>query len=304
MRANDQFPARDHDIRPFLADLGLDGIVDLHVHAMPDRLQHAVWAFFDRLDDPPWPVTYRDDAESRLQILADIGVVAHTALAYAHQPGMVDWLNDYTLGLAERHERVIPTFTIYPEPTVAASTAAAIGRGGAVVKVHTQVGRFHLTDPRLDDAWQQIAAARLPVMLHATAVYGVDGGDEYCGVDAIRGLLERHPDLTLIIAHIGMPQFDDAIALAERTDDVHLDLSMTLHDGPVSAHVPDAAVQRLHDLAPRLTFGSDYPTIPHDYATQVRALARLHLSDAALRDVLAGNARALLARRVSGPAVV
>lgn len=303
MRQPDQFPAGDADIPPFLADLGLDGIVDLHVHAMPDRLQHAVWSFFDRLDDPPWPVTYRDDAESRLQTLADMGVVAHTALAYAHKPGMIDWLNGYTLDLAERHDRVIPTFTIFPEPGVAEATDDAIRRGGAVVKVHTQVGRFHLTDARLDPAWRQVAQARLPVMLHATAVYGVEGGDEYCGVDAIRDLLDRHPDLTLIVAHIGMPQFSEAITLAETTDDVHLDLSMTLHDGPVSAEVPAAAVERLHELAPRLTFGSDYPTIPHDYATQVRALARLQLSDDALRDVLAGNARALLARRV-GPSSV
>lgn len=303
MRDPDQFPAADHEIPGFLSELGLDGIVDLHVHAMPDRLQHAVWSFFDRLDDPPWPVTYRDDAETRLQTLGELGVVAHTALAYPHKPGMVDWLNDYTLGLADRHDRVIPTFTIYPEPSVGTATEAAIGRGGAVVKVHTQVGRYHLVDPRLDEAWRQIAAARLPVMLHATAVYGVDGGDEFCGVDAIRGLLDRHPDLTLVIAHIGMPQFDEAIRLAETADDVHLDLSMTLHDGPVSAPVPDAALERLHGLASRLTFGSDYPTIPHDYATQVRALARLRLADEALRDVLAGNARALLARRV-GPSPV
>ena len=68
---------------------------------------------------------------------------------------------------------------------------------------------------KVDEAWQLIAAARLPVMLHATAVYGVDGGDEYCGVDAIRALLARHPDLTLVIAHIGMPEHRDARAAHE-----------------------------------------------------------------------------------------
>lgn len=303
VRDRDQFPTADAEIPTFLAQLGLDGIVDLHVHAMPDRLQHAVWAFFDRLDDPPWPVTYRDDAESRLATLGDLGVIAHTALAYAHKPGMIDWLNDYTLGLAERHDRVIPTFTIYPESGVGGATEAAIARGGAVVKVHTQVGRFLLTDPRLDEAWHAIAAARLPVMVHATAVYGVEGGDEFCGVDTIRALLERHPDLVVVIAHVGMPQFDQAIDLAATSDHVHLDLSMTLHDGPVSAPVPDATVARLHDLAPRLTFGSDYPTIPHDYATQVRALARLQLADEDLRGVLADNATALLARRVPARSV-
>lgn len=299
VRPPDQFPVRDAEVAGFVEDLGLDGIVDLHVHAMPDRLQEAVWAYFDRLDDPPWPIRYRDGATPRLRRLARLGVVRHTALAYAHRPGMLDWLNGYTLDLADRCPQVIPTFTIHPQPDVAEVTAAAIARGGAVVKVHTQVGRFHGTDPRLDEAWRQIAAARLPVMLHATAVYGVAGGDEWCGVDTIRALLDRHPDLTLVIAHLGMPEYAAAARLAEEADDVHLDLSMTLHDSEVGFDVPEAVTARLHDLAPRLVFGSDYPSIPHDYATQVRALARLGLGDDALSDVLSGNARRLLDRRRS-----
>jgi uncharacterized protein len=303
VRDADAYPANDVEVPRFVADIGLDGIVDLHVHAMPDRLQQAVWRFFDGLGDPPWPIHYRDDAQARLDTLRDVGVVAHTALAYAHRPGMLDWLNGYTLDLAETHPQVVPTFTIFPQDDVAEQTAAAIARGGAVVKVHTQVGRFHTTDPRLDDAWSQIASARLPVMLHATAVYGVDGGDEYCGVDAIRALLDRHPDLTLVVAHVGMPEYADAIALAEAAEDVHLDLSMTLHRTFEALGAQDAwedlgedGLARLAALSRRVTFGSDFPSIPHDYATQVRALARLRLDDGRLRDVLSDNARRLLAR--------
>lgn len=304
-RDADRFPASDDEVAPFVADLGLDGIVDLHVHAMPDRLQQAVWRYFDGLDDPPWPVTYRADTEERLEHLARMGVVAHTALAYAHRPGMLDWLNGYTLDLADAFPQVVPTFTIHPQDDVTEATHRAIARGGAVVKVHTQVGRFHTTDPRLDEAWSTIARARLPVVLHATAVYGVDGGAEWCGIDAVRALLDRHPDLTLVVAHVGMPEQDAAMDLAAEADDVHLDLAMTLHDTwadqPAVADqmMGPAAVERLASLADRVVFGSDHPTIPHDYATQVRAVARLGLDDGGLRDVLAGNARRLLARRVA-----
>lgn len=298
-RPADAFPARDEQVPAFVDDLGLDGLVDLHVHAMPERLQQAVWAYFDRLDDPPWPIEYRDDPEALLDHLVDMGVVEHTALAYAHRPGMLGWLNDHTLSLAERRPEVIPTFTIHPDPDVDEQTATAIDRGGGVVKVHTQVGRFHTTDPRLDGAWRQIAAARLPVMLHATAVYGVDGGEEYCGVDAVRALLDRHPGLTIMLAHLGMPDHRHAVELAESADDLYLDLSMTLHDGPVGVPVPEDLLGRLHDLAPRLVFGSDYPSIPHTYATQVQALSSLELDDAALREVFAGTARRLLARRTA-----
>lgn len=303
VRTADAFPASDTEVASFVADVGLDGIVDLHVHAMPDRLQQAVWRYFDGLEDPPWPIHYRDEADARLRQLADLGVVAHTALAYAHRPGMLRWLNDHTLDLADRHPQVLPTFTVFPEPDVAELTAEAIARGGAVVKVHTQVGRFHAADPRLDDVWRQVAAARLPIMLHATAVYGVDGGDAWCGIDEVRALLDRHPHLTVVVAHIGMPEYRDAVRLAEEAEDVHLDVSMTLHDGELALDVPTDVVDRLHDLAPKLLFGSDFPSIPHDYATQVRAIARLGLDDAGIRDVLAGNAQRLLDRRVAGQEV-
>lgn len=294
-RDADAFPRADAELPAFLDDLGLSGIVDLHVHAMPERLQEAVWRFFDRLEDPPWPIRYREEADERLDHLARIGVERHTALAYAHRPGMLTWLNDHTLGLADAREAVVPTFTIHPDPDVDEQTARAIARGGAVVKVHTQVGRFHTTDPRLDGAWQQIAAARLPVVLHATAVYGVDGGDEYCGIDTVRALLDRHPDLRVVVAHLGMPDYAEAVALAREAPQVHLDTAMTLHDGPVSARVPPDVVEALGELSDRVVFGSDYPSIPHEYAVQVRALARLGLDDDGLRALLAGNARRLLA---------
>lgn len=297
--AIDAYPRTDVEVRPWLDDLGIDGIVDIHVHALPARLQQAVWRFFDALDDPPWPIRYRVDAREQLAVLRGVGVVAHTALAYAHRPGMLDWLNDYTLDLADAHPQVIPTFTIFPEDGVAEQTAAAIDRGGAVVKVHLQVGRFDATDPRLDEAWGLIARARLPVVLHASAVYGVDGGHEHCGADGVRALLDRHPDLTLIIAHLGTPQHDEFIPLAEEHEGLFLDVAMTMVTERFDEVVSPAMLDRIRALKPRILFGSDYPSIPHDYAHQLRALHRLEPTRAELHAVLGGTARRLLGQRVA-----
>lgn len=295
----DAYPQSDAEVRPWLADLGIDGIVDVHVHALPARLQRAVWRFFDGLDDPPWPIRYRVDAREQLAVLRRVGVVAHTALAYAHRPGMLDWLNDYTLDLADAHPQVIPTFTIFPEDGVAERTAAAIGRGGAVVKVHLQVGRFSATDARLDEAWGLIAEARLPVVLHASAVYGVDGGHEYCGADGVRALLDRHPDLTLVIAHLGIPQHDGFVPLAEEHEDLYLDVAMTMVSERFDEVVDAAMLDRMRALKSRILFGSDFPSIPHDFAHQLRALRRLEPTRDELHALLGGTARRLLAQRVA-----
>jgi uncharacterized protein len=291
----DAFPATDGEVASFVRGLGLPGIVDVHVHLLPHRLQAAVWAYFDRLDDPPWPVTYRDDETTRLATLRDLGVVAHTALAYAHKPGVAAWCNEHTLTAAEHTAQVLPTFTFHPEDGVEAYVDTAVARGGRVAKVHLQVGRFHTTDPRLTPVWARLAAERIPAVIHASAVYGVDGGGEYCGPGAIRRLLEAHPDLLVVVAHLGMPDLDSFLDLADEAPTLRLDTSMALTD-PLygDATFTPAQLERLAGLHDRLLFGSDFPTIPHRYAAQVRGLAMLGLEAPALRGVLHDNAVRLL----------
>jgi uncharacterized protein len=290
----DAFPRTDAECRAFAWSLGLPGYLDVHVHVLPPQLQRAVWDYFDRLDDPPWPVHYRDDEATRLRTLRELGVVAHTALAYPHRPGVAAWCNEHTLDLAASHPAVVPSFTFYPEDGIDEVVASAIARGGRVAKVHLQVGRFHATDPRLDGVWAQLVAGRIPAVVHASAVYGVDGGGEYCGPDAIRALLERHPDLLLIVAHLGMPDVRGFLALAEAVPTLRLDTSMTLTDPPYGPPVPPDVLERLRARPGQVLFGSDFPTIPHPYAAQVRGLATLELDPAGLRRVLHDNAADLL----------
>lgn len=293
----DDWPRTDDEVAAFVHGLRLDGIIDIHVHALPHRLQEAVWAYFDRLDAPPWPITYRDDETTRLATLRELGVLAHTALAYGHKPGVAAWCNEHTLSLSDEYPQVIPTFTFFPELDAASYVEDAIERGGRVAKVHLQVGRFHATDPALDEVWPQLAAARIPAVIHASAVYGVDGGHEYCGPDAIRALLERHPGLLIVVAHLGMPDAAGFLALAESTPELYLDTTMMLTDPPYGRVYPTELLPRLAALHDRVLFGSDFPSIPHRYVAQVRGLARLELDDAGLRGILHDNAAGLLGWR-------
>lgn len=288
------WPRSDAEIPDFLAGIGLDGIIDIHVHHLPPRLQQAVWRYFDGLEEPPWPISYREDEPTRLATLRSLGVRAHTALAYAHKPGVARWCNEHTLALADANPQVIPSFTFYPEPEAPVDVAHAIARGGRVAKAHLQVGRFHATDPRLDEVWPQLARAGVPTVVHASAVYGVEGGHEYCGPDGIRALLERHPDVRVVIAHLGMPDAEGFLDLAAQATNVWLDTTMMLTDPPFLQEYPRALLPRLAGLHDRILFGSDFPSIPHPYVAQVRGLAQLELDTSALRAVLRENARRLL----------
>jgi hypothetical protein len=278
----------DDEIPGFLASLGIPGIVDAHVHFLPDSIQNAVWRWFDRVI-PPWPITYRSSADERLKILAELGVRHHTALAYAHQPGMLPFLNDHTLGLAGAVPAVIPTFTIYPEPGVAAETARCLAAGGRAVKVHLQVGGFDATDPTLDGAWSLLQEAGIPIILHAGAVADGSGNEEWCGPEPVRRLLGRFPRLRLVVAHLGAPDHDAFVALAEEHDGLWLDTAMVFTDPPYLGPSPTHLVDRLGALGNRIVFGSDFPTIPHQFASQLSGLADLALGDDWLRAVLWTN---------------
>ena len=282
----------DDEVPGFLAALGIPGIVDAHVHFLPDNVQDAVWQWFDRLT-PPWPVTYRSPTAERLAVLAQAGVRHHTALAYAHRPGMLRYLNEHTLGLAADVPAVIPTFTIFPEPGVGAETARCLAAGGRCVKVHLQVGGFDAVDPLLDDAWRQLADAGTPIVLHAGAVADGSGNERWCGPEPVRRLLARFPGLRLVIAHMGAPDEDAFVEMAERHPGLWLDTAMIFTDPPYLGPTPLHLVDRLRALGDRIVFGSDFPTIPHPFAAQVSGLAALGLGDDWLRDVLWHNGRRL-----------
>lgn len=286
-------PTDDADVPRFLDDLGLPGLVDVHVHALPDRLQRRVWEHFDQLD-PPWPITYRLPGREQLATLDRIGVTAHTALAYAHRPGMAAWLNDHTLALADGHDAVVPTFTFYPEDDVEDYVGAALARGGRCVKVHLQVSKFDPLDPRLTTIWAELERRRLPVVLHAAAVPDGSGGEEFCGPEPVRSLLAVHPELVLVIAHAGAPRFEEFLDLATEGPTVYFDTAMVLTDPPYLGSPPRELVDRYAAMADRILFGSDFPTIPQPYAGQIRGLVKHGFDEDWLRTVMWDTPRRVL----------
>ena len=44
-------PVTDADVSRFLEDLGVPGIVDVHVHFLPENVLRKVWGYFDQAQD-------------------------------------------------------------------------------------------------------------------------------------------------------------------------------------------------------------------------------------------------------------
>jgi predicted TIM-barrel fold metal-dependent hydrolase len=278
-------PESDDDVPRFLADLGLPGIVDLHVHFLPERVLRKVWAYFDQAQThygTAWPIHYRTPEPERVATLRKLGVRTFAPLVYPHKPGMARWLTEWVTEFAAATPDAVPTATLYPEPDVAEYLGAAVEAGARVVKVHVQVGAFDPRDPLLRPAWGLLADAGVPVVAHCG--HGPIPG-AHTGLDVFGEVLAEHPRLRAVLAHAGMPDFLAALDLVHRYDGVHLDTTMvgTAFSNRI-APLPADWPARLADVADRVVFGSDFPNIPYPYAEQVRAVADWARADARLGD--------------------
>jgi predicted TIM-barrel fold metal-dependent hydrolase len=108
-------------------------------------------------------------------------------------------------------------------------------------------------------------------------------------------VLERHPRLTAVMAHMGAPEYVEFLEMAERFERVHLDTTMAFTDFfEDMAPFPADLRGRLRDLGDKVLLGSDFPNIPYPYAHQVESLERLDMGEEWLRKVCWENAAALV----------
>ena len=266
----------DAEVPAWWQALGLPGLYDVHVHFLPPNIQKAVWSVFDAAGPKigrAWPITYRGSYDERVAQLRALGVRRFGALPYAHKPGVASYLNDWARDFAGRVPEALWSATLYPEPEVAAYVPELIEAGVEVFKVHVQVGEFHLDDPLLDPAWGALADAGTPVVIHAGSG---PVGNEYTGPRALTRVLERHPRLTAVVAHMGAPEYAEFWELAERYERVHVDTTMIFTDFfEAESPYPRDLLPRLAERPDKVLLGSDFPTIPYPYAHQLESLGRI-----------------------------
>ena len=279
--------------RAFWQRLGLPGLFDVHAHFLPPAIEAAVWRVFDEagpLIGRDWPIRYRQPVEERVELLRSFGVRRFTTLPYAHKPGVASFLNEWSRQFAADVAEAVWSATFYPEPEAASYVAGLVDDGVEIFKLHQQVGGFHLDDPLLLPVWDVLAASGTPVLVHAGSG---PVGTEFTGPASMARLLQSHPSLVVVVAHLGAPECLDFARLAARHEHVYLDTSMAVSPF-FGDHVDTDLVPLLADLRERVLYGSDFPTLPFAYVDQLESLEALGLGDDWLRDVCWHNAVALL----------
>jgi predicted TIM-barrel fold metal-dependent hydrolase len=152
------------------------------------------------------------------------------------------------------------------------------------IKIHPVLDHYAVEPRALDEVFAVARAHRWPILTHA------DTDGTPMSAAAYEPLIKAYPDVMLILAHLRL----EAIPLAKRYDNVFVD----------TTYVEPARVELGVDaLGPeKILFGSDacegfdvgHPVgrarPPRSYAALIAGLRERDISDAALEQILYGNA--------------
>jgi hypothetical protein len=233
-------------------------------------------------------------SEAVLSFLAGQGVGRVVGLCYSHQPEMARPLNRFMAELARANPMVIPLGTVLPgEPDTEAILDEALGPLGLRgLKLHCHVQRFGPDDPRADPVYRRAVEAGVPIVMHSGRAPCLDGyaidPRKICGAERTRRVLERHPNLKLVVPHLGMDEYDEHLALLDEFPNLYLDTTMAVsgYIGPA----PDPA--RLARHGERILYGTDFPNIPYDWDTELEWI-RTRFDPPTAAKMLGGNALTL-----------
>jgi predicted TIM-barrel fold metal-dependent hydrolase len=151
----------------------------------------------------------------------------------------------------------------------------AEGRIGILGELTFNYSNVRPDDPRMEPYWALAAKYDVPVAVHTGRgpPPGAPPRDENCCPDyneqlgnpeLLRPVLQRHPDLRIILQHFGagapphhLYYLEEALALLRDYPSVYVDLSIVNSIGPAEAH--EQLLKQLTDagFADRLMFGSD-----------------------------------------------
>jgi hypothetical protein len=165
------------------------------------------------------------------------------------------------------------------------------------LKLAPAMQRFYPDDPMLHSLYKKANELRIPVLFHAGMSWEPGSRLIYGQPLRFEEVAVNYPELPIVLAHLAWPWVTEAVALALKYPNVHLDTSALYFDNPrdflryaMNGIVPATVFER--SLRRQILFGSNYPRVEiKNMASAVRALG---FSGEFLDLLFRGNAQRLL----------
>ena len=259
-------------------------VIDFHAHVYPEKIAvkaaQSIGQFYGVEMCHPGSVPALLDSMDKGGI--DRALIHSVALS----PARVVTINDFISGQAQLHpDRLTGYATLHPDMTenkAGDELARAMALGLKGVKLHNDMQRIALDDPRMDKIYAACQDT-CPLLLHMG-----DYRYHYDNPGQVPPVLRRFPRLRLICAHMGgYTEWDEARKCLQH-ENVAVDCS--------SSYWKLGAKGLLDAIrffgADRVLFGTDFPM--WDPGRELRHVMSLGLTENELEKILHRNAEELL----------
>jgi uncharacterized protein len=264
-------------------------VIDIHTHLHPPRLFAAIRRWFAeksswKLDDQP------TEPSAVAAVLRANGVERFVFCSYAHRTGMARELNAWLAQTSrDLHGYGLPLATIHPDdPGYLDDLEIALNDGCIGLKIHEDVQRLQVDDDRFAPVYEGIGGAGF-VLAH---VGRIPWHDDPGGPARVERVVQRHPKLRFVVAHMGGDSYAAFLKLGERYPNLYLDTTMAFAGSSPMEIAIEPSVVEAH--AGRIVYGTDFPNIPYPYDSELRAIDALGLSQRARKAILRENALQLI----------
>lgn len=262
-------------------------IIDIHNHAWDDSLapaavrqliEHANNAFSAHYDGTVSGLSAQMERNG-----IELGVIQPVATKPTQVQRINDWAANINAGHVTSFGAMHPRFE---DPVRELHRMREMGLIG--FKMHPEHQSFVPDEPALDPIWTTAAELGMIAFFHAGA--DVIHPHVHGTAESFANLIERHPDLTLVLAHLGGFRQWHEVCAALAGADVWMDTAYTL------GYLDDdewVSLVREHGVD-RILFGSDGPWA--DPGRDIAYLLDIGLEPEEAHAILGGNAARLLLR--------
>ena len=232
-------------------------IVDCHTHLWsPDELTHELAVEAARIRGQPMDLSVSPDQ--------------HRAATAEVDRAIVFGLRAPTVGFLTRNDTVADYVRTDPQKLIgfAAINPAEDGAPAELERCVNELGLRGLKmtpiysgyHPHDDRAWPIYARAEalgLPILFHQGTTFPREAPLKYAHPEQLEDIALRHPELRIVIAHLGHPWENEAIALIRKQPHVFADIS-ALYYRPWQFY---NMLRLAHEYGctDKLLFGTDYP---------------------------------------------
>ena len=266
-------------------------VIDFHAHIYTDDMAPKAIASVKRRMGVRVPGL--GTVADLLGSMAKAGVERSIILPLAPLPKHVRPTNDFFLAAAGNGGGLVPFGAIHPfQEDLDEELDRLQAAGVRGVKAVPFLQSFYPDDPRCDRLYQAVADRGMVLLLHAGKV--PEDLPEFFGTpDRFARMAERHPDLVVILAHLGGWEMWSGVReyLIPAAENVYFDTAY-ISPSLTSAEACDLIVEIGAD---RVLFGTDYPWT--DQAEEIEFVGEMDLSGREKRMILSENAERLLSPR-------